>query len=296
MLKRFLSDPHFLFRYYLGNAGAFILALACLTAYSPWFDMALYWPWIVLLLPLALGGLVTVILCGLSYTILFFFMSRQPLHDWYILLPFLGILFGLYALAFVHLAGHHALGRNWLSRLIGELLSVPLLIGYPGWCVIHTLHHKHTDDPILDPHPTGEKDFLEFGGFMKKAMIDRIGDLYKKTFADRKHHRLEWEITKSLLVINRLLRAFFIFLLLNPLGFVLFYVPAFIAQTAFFIHFNWVTHRSTGDGRYQVLNIDKGIYYRVINTLLFGAYYHKNHHLLPGLFDPRNLDRNNGVE
>jgi fatty acid desaturase len=290
MLKKFLTDPNFLLRYYFYSVMIFAVAVGVLWGQVPLSIEGLSWLWLLLIVPLAMGGLANILITAVLYVTLFLSGHDQSFSYWYLAMVPVGVLFGLYALALVHWAGHGVFAKR-LNRIVGEIVSVPLLVGYPGWCVIHALHHKHADDLELDPHPTGERTVLQFGRFMKKAMIERMGILYQKRYDGCAHTRGKWQATKFLLVLNRLLRATFILVVLGPAGFVFFYLPAFVAQTAFFIHFNWATHRSIGNGQYQVINIDRGLYYRTMNLLLLGAYYHKNHHLMPGLLDPRILDK-----
>jgi len=80
------------------------------------------------------------------------------------------------------------------------------------------------------------------------------------------------------------------YLLLGFSGFFLFYVPTYITSVLFFNHFNYFTHRPRNDGTFEILNIDRTPYQRLVNHLFFGVFYHKNHHLKPYLFNPKNMN------
>ncbi len=92
-----------------------------------------------------------------------------------------------------------------------------------------------------------------------------------------------------LLPINRLLRALFWLLIFHPVVFSFFFVPSYIANVLIFYHFNYYTHAQTQEDAVEIMNLTHNVYYKLMNTLLFGVYFHKNHHQRPNLFDPRKL-------
>ena len=90
--------------------------------------------------------------------------------------------------------------------------------------------------------------------------------------------------------MNRITRVVFVLIVFGPIGFALFFLPSYVTQLAFYTHFNWATHRPLGDKRYGVFNLHTGLYYQIANAMLLGFYYHKNHHLQPGMINPKKLD------
>ncbi len=287
MLRQFTNDPLFLLRYYL--LSILVLAVLMVPLAPARLVSALPWPWLwaLLLVPLVVGGLGVIGACALAFLALLLNADGPAFDPRYLLLVPLGVLFGLYMLALTHVAGHRSLRPRWLNRVLGEVFSVPQLIGFAGWCVTHILHHKHADDPERDPHPTGQHSFFAFSAFMKKSIVRRLRAAYLEAFGDSRRSRRLWLATELALVANRLTRALFMLVLLGPVGFVFFFLPSFVGSTLFFIHFNWAAHRPLGDGRWGIVNLDEGWYYKTVNTLLLGSYYHKNHHLHPSLINPK---------
>ena len=80
-------------------------------------------------------------------------------------------------------------------------------------------------------------------------------------------------------------------LVLGPVGFVFFYVPFKAVNALIYADFNYRTHRPAGAGSYEVVNLNHNLWYKLLNAISFGSYFHKNQHLQPLVFDPRNIKR-----
>jgi hypothetical protein len=60
-----------------------------------------------------------------------------------------------------------------------------------------------------------------------------------------------------------------------------------MANIFVFAHINYATHVQSRDGDFEIINLDSNFYYRFINVVSFGGYFHKNHHLKPYAFNPK---------
>jgi len=67
------------------------------------------------------------------------------------------------------------------------------------------------------------------------------------------------------------------------------YIPSYLSMTLFFAHFNYYTHRPRGKDSVEILNLNYNPFYKFLNFLSFGAYFHKNHHRKPSLFNPAGI-------
>jgi len=124
------------------------------------------------------------------------------------------------------------------------------------------------------------------GYLMKQSMTDS----YFKAFGVSRHTEATWSLVTLFLPATRYCRILFVFALLGPFCFVFFYVPFKIANTMIYGDFNYRTHRPHRDGGYEVLNLDHNIWYKMLNAISIGSYYHKNHHRNPKVFNPREVN------
>ncbi|MES3037740.1 MAG: hypothetical protein V4736_07530, partial [Bdellovibrionota bacterium] len=86
---------------------------------------------------------------------------------------------------------------------------------------------------------------------------------------------------------DNFMRLGFWLLLLKPEAFTFFFSTSLVFKMFHWAWFNWSTHRPVAEG-VAIQNHNHG-FYRVMNLLAFGLYFHKNHHLQASLFDPRDL-------
>jgi stearoyl-CoA desaturase (delta-9 desaturase) len=76
---------------------------------------------------------------------------------------------------------------------------------------------------------------------------------------------------------------------MGPELFVFMYVPSFIIFSLGFAHVNYITHSHDSNGNIEILNKNENIYYKFINMIGSGIYFHKNHHKNPRLMNPMYL-------
>jgi len=183
---------------------------------------------------------------------------------------------------------HNCFHENYskFNYLIGEFTSFFVLMGFGIMCINHTLHHGFADTES-DPHSPHDKSFLTFfftAIFSGSHIIEnRYLDIHGRTY-----------LTRSLFKLNILLHYIGIplrllawFYLLGPELFVYLYIPAFFIYLFAFSHVNYITHAKNDEGETVILNKDSNPWYKLINALGDGVYYHKNHHQYPKLFNPK---------
>ena len=188
------------------------------------------------------------------------------------------------ATALLHNASHSSVRPRWLRRGLGELMALWQLVGFPDWTVAHILHHTHADDPVLDPHPPMDKSYWAFLLGMRQTVSAVLANYYFGLWGEnaeslRNLRELGWEVKAA-----TFLKAVFWYLLLGPQLFTFFFVFSVPFKMAHYAWFNYATHVHSEDGT-LIVNLDRG-FYRFINFVSFGLYYHRNHHLRPDLFNP----------
>ncbi|MBV9385027.1 MAG: fatty acid desaturase [Chroococcidiopsidaceae cyanobacterium CP_BM_ER_R8_30] len=295
MFKEFKTDPFFMLRYYIIN---FIILLPV--------DLFLYFksPFSLPTLGFFLFGLLLLIMPNFRYIAcseIFFITAAlyffQPdFSFWNLALIPLGVIVGLYSAAMIHNAAHTNIKPQWLSRLIGEICGLHQLGGFVGWVITHYLHHCFPDDLEKDPHPPHNLQFWKFADEMKNTIRGALTRSYFETWGEAEKYQRIWTRLEILLLINRFLRALLWLLIFGPISFTFFFVPSYISNVLIFYHFNYYTHRQTQEEVGEIMNLNHNIYYKLMNTLLFGTYFHKNHHLNPNLFDPRKLKMTSKAE
>ena len=285
---RFRKDPYYLLKYYFANIAGLTAASALIAvSFSRLDDFHYLALWLVGLILFVLPSFSLIFLSGLYYVLLIGIAQPQDLQLASLALVPVGILAGTVSAALMHNAAHGNFRHSWENRLWGELCGLFQLTGFAGWCISHFIHHAAPDDPAKDPHPPGERTFRDYVNAMGQMMKANLTDKYFETFGDNAHSRATWSLVNWLLPLVRYLRVAVILLLLGPSTFVMLYVPFKIANTLIYGDFNYRTHRPTGDGGYEVLNLNHTIWYKLLNAISFGSYFHKNHHRKANLFNPR---------
>ncbi len=194
----------------------------------------------------------------------------------------------LYFLICSHLWIHNATHGNFprpINRLVGELLGVIVFVRYASWEIVHLRHHEHSDDPTKDPHPTYPsyfKSFLSSIVTVEQQLQDNYCEVWGETEANRRREAFRAKVSYGANVALALAW----YLLLGPVAFFAFWLPANLLAAMFVGHFNWETHNGEAGQDYRPVNLDAG-YYWLGNRIFTGIYYHANHHARPHLFNPR---------
>jgi fatty acid desaturase len=210
-------------------------------------------------------------------------------HAFYFFL-LLSPVWALIATAILHNASHGNIKPKWLCRIVGELFAVIQLVGFPDWVIVHVLHHSHPDDSIRDPHPPLDLNYWTFLNGMRLSILRVLLTEYFKIWGNTPETLTQIKRLALASRIDQIAKVVFWWLLLGPIGFSLFFAPSILFKMMHYAWFNFATHKTT-DGQTAVVNLDRGLY-RVVNSISFGLYYHKNHHENPKLFDPRKYKEN----
>lgn len=288
MLNRFLKDRYFLSRYYIFctilflilNYGLFILKAEF---FSPSVGI-----WIACLLPLIISNFMSVCIINIV-TITLCAQYFGPISFKHFLLTIGGIYFGMLHTALIHNCAHNNFKPRFLNRILGEILSLHMMSGYPGFVIIHLQHHKHADNSELDPHPNDNLTYWQYLNGLKKNLKKSFLRLYTETWGNDEESLKIWAWVRYLLPLNRILRAFLILLLFGPVGFSFFYIPSYISSQLTYAHVNYYTHARQEDNSVKIINMNHNIIYKVLNKVLIGIYFHKNHHDKPRAFNPQNI-------
>lgn len=282
MIERYRNDPYFLARYYL--AATLLTPVAIGVLYRGDFRPSIA-VWLVVMLPLFassfLGG-VTAFAGAVGLMLAF---HRHEIAPWHFLLVPLGVYFGMLSVPLIHNAAHANFRPRALNRPLGELLSLHLLSGFPGFVILHLMHHRHADDPEKDPHPNHGLTYWGFLNGLKISLRAAFRRLHAEHWKDDERAARALRFVGVALPLNRVLRALLILVVFGPVGFTFFYVPSFLANQLTYAHINYFSHVEQPDGSVRIVNLDHGVY-RWLNRLLFGIYFHGNHHRHCSRFNP----------
>ncbi len=189
----------------------------------------------------------------------------------------------------LHNCAHRNVGARWFNDLVGEFLGTVMLYGYRGFSLGHMFHHKFPDNPKFDPHPPRGYSFLRFVVSPIEATLIIIERAYYETFGENKKSKTILQISRLVFNISILLKLSFWFLLLGAKVFTLFYLVLYISNIFVFAHINFATHIENENGDSEIVNLNHNLYYRVVNRISLGGYFHKNHHLKPRAFNPAKI-------
>lgn len=217
------------------------------------------------------------------------------LEPWMYALPLVSILLCGFPSAVLHNCAHSNTGTKRINDIVGEILGTFMLYGFKGFRLGHMFHHKYPDDPRYDVHPPKGHDFLSFLVSPIKATLEVVERSYYEEHGHNQKTINNIRAQKFLFNVGILLRITFWFLLFGPTLFVLLYLPTYFLNIFVFAHINFVAHRENADGTSEIINLNSNLYYKLVNRLSFGGYFHKNHHRRPRAFNPSKVVIENDV-
>lgn len=186
---------------------------------------------------------------------------------------------------FIHNATHGSFRPRVLNSIIAELTGLHQLYGFKAWQFSHLIHHRYPDHPQLDAHYPGDKGYWKFT-LTTIPMTSRILTFfYFRTWGVTQKSKLYWRLTSIFWFLSFICRASFIFLMLGPFLFKLFFIPSYISMILFAGVINYYTHRRNKKNEMEIYDLNTGLF-KVLNIILFGVFSHKTHHLHPSLFNP----------
>lgn len=215
---------------------------------------------------------------GISFSIVF---SSQLFY-----LPILALIFCGLPSSLMHNCAHGNIKPRWLNELVGAICGTFMLYGFRGFALAHMFHHIYPDDPKMDPHPPHGHHFLSFVVSPIKATLLVVERAYYGFFGKNEESIKNIKIQLTLFNLAMFARTLFWFLLLGPKYFVFAYLPIYAANIFVFAHINFKGHRERLDGSSEIINLNTNFYYKYINLVSFGGYFHKSHHLKPTAFNP----------
>ncbi len=204
-------------------------------------------------------------------------------------LPF-AFVFGLQVPVALHNAVHFNIRPKILNELIGEICGFFVLFGMAPFRISHVLHHANSDDEELDPHPPMGKSFLYFLATTQMNTIRVIGNQYFSIHGRNRKTISIMALQMPVYYVGLFARLFIWWKILGPTYFVAFFIPAYITNLVVFAHINWASHQTLPDGEVVIVNLNHNLYYKMVNLIGAGAYFHLNHHLKPGLYNPSTME------
>ncbi len=292
MHSRFRKDPYLLQRYNI--VSAVTLSLLLLLASSLRGELHAWWPWLPVTALFAHSSFRSILL-GYAVSLALLFFSAQTLSPWVALgLITLGVYAGIWSNVLIHNAAHNIIQPKWLNRLVGEMAGLQLLSGFPGFALLHMEHHAHSDDAELDPHPNlPGQTYWQYIDGTRLRLRHTFVRMYRQRWGHGPQYARSWRKVKWLLPLNRTLRAAFLLVVLGPIGFTFFFLTSHIATQLVFAAINFYSHHRLPNGEVEVRNLDSHFAFWVLNRGFAGAFYHRNHHLNPKLFNPMKMRNQN---
>jgi len=192
----------------------------------------------------------------------------------------------------MHEAAHGTVSRRyrWLNEIVGWLCIAPfVIIPYSLWRWIHLQHHKHTNDPSLDPDhsdlPDDSNALLHMLAVLPNYLRHVVAQRGSITCDCWLHAALYWFMVVAALALGtcqgfgRSLLQFWI-------------APALFAMIACIYVFDYVPHHPVVATRRESLyactsvvggffSPGKGSSSWLLTCLLFGQNYHAIHHIYP---------------
>jgi len=206
-----------------------------------------------------------------------------------IIVVFLAVIMGWLVSSFIHNTSHNNIGNKYLNRLIGEFCGLWVMYGFKNFVLIHILHHRYSDQELDPVNPEGMT-FFKFLTAPMRYMIQAGSKYLEIQHGEHSHYSAIKFGHYFFFHISVVFRLFFLYSILGPKYFVIFYMFSIVSNITILAHINYVCHRDLPNGSVEIVNLNHNLYYKVANFVTCGGYYHKNHHLNQNLFDPRELN------
>lgn len=215
-----MRSPNYLLKLYFFNIVFFLLLAAIVNSYSNIYNEISWW-WFLCLIPLFLNRLIYIMIGSIILSVITVIKYQSEVSFLMVLMIPLSVYLGHLSAVFIHNAVHYNFKPPWLNRFVGELCALhQVSAGFSVFQFIHFEHHAHWSDSSSDPHSPVGKTFWEFIDTSRGLIISRLETIYKEIWPD---NSLNWKTQNSLLVLSRFSKVFFIFTLIGPKFFVLFF-------------------------------------------------------------------------
>ncbi|MGB7404430.1 MAG: fatty acid desaturase [Pacificimonas sp.] len=186
-----------------------------------------------------------------------------------------------------HEAQHDIIGRpgtrwRWLNQLVGHLSTLPLVLPYRVARLTHLQHHKHVNDPALDPDH-GTKATGPFDAVRQSLSGRQPGAAHGLNgYAEALKRIGRSDVILDGVVANMLFYGFLTAMAWAGFGLealLLWWLPRHVGVTYIQFFLSWAPHHpGRGRNRYDSTRAWRS---RVGNLLSMGMQYHIVHHLHP---------------
>lgn len=229
----------------------------------------------------------TVLLLVVSYLLVEFrgIDLTLNLNAYYLAFLPMAVLFGIQVPVLMHNCMHGNLKSKTSNYICGEASGFFALMSLGILRINHTLHHAYADS-LNDPHDPSEKSFVKFFFVSQLTGARIIEQKYLEYHGTTAKNILLFKFNIFLHYAGHFLRLFVWFMILGAELFAAFYMPAFLIYSLAFAHVNYITHRRNASGEVEIINKNDNYYYKFINYIGSGVYFHKNHHNHPRLMNP----------
>lgn len=202
-------------------------------------------------------------------------------------IPF-AIIWGLVLSSLLHNSSHDNIKFSVLNRVVGIFAGAWVLYGLSNFVMIHTLHHKYSDQDLDPVNPMGMS-FLVFLSAPMRYMIKTAKKYLFQVHGNKENYTMIMNAQSIIFHANLILKLAMWYLLFGKILFVTFFLVSLLTNYFIFAHINYICHRVDVNGSVEVVNLDHNLYYKIANLFTMGGYYHKNHHLNLRIFNPKNL-------
>lgn len=240
---------------------------------------------------------------GLFSLLSFFLISPNPRVQLIVLLSCLGsvlylhetsplllvglLLFGTYwgglMSVLIHNTSHEAVKSRFLNRVLGEIASFFLTIGFINFLYIHIQHHVHSDKEDDPHHNMQGLGFIDYWASMGRNVTKVFKKYLPQTVCKS---QAQYKYLVSSVVINKLLLIHIQLIWFGEEGFSLFSIPCIISSQVLFAYINYYTHPNQDHDRNGLIDLNIGITNKTVNILFFGILFHKTHHKHPKVSNP----------
>ncbi len=207
----------------------------------------------------------------------------------------IGFCFSAFVAAYGFIPSHEAMHSNvfprghklyWLNELTGHLSTIPIALGFGVARLTHMEHHRHTNDPALDPDYTdGAENWWKAivkTWWNRQPGVEGSVHRYKRMMADMDTPASRRAVKQTTLLQLVMLGTFFS---MAWAGYaievaVLWWLPRQVGLSWIRFWLSWAPHHPQERGRYQNTRIFKA---RLGYWASMAMEYHLIHHLYPGI-------------
>jgi beta-carotene hydroxylase len=188
-----------------------------------------------------------------------------------------------------HEAQHDIIARpgqklRWLNELVGHVSTIPLVVPYRAFKLTHMEHHKHANDPLLDPDIRTKAE--NSWAFLRNTIANRqpraqASDPYGATLARIGTPEAMRARNEAILAQLGFLAVLFASAWSGHAieAALIWWLPRHVGQTYIGYWLSWAPHHpATETGRYRDT---RGFRSAVGNLGSMGMQYHIVHHLYP---------------